>query len=251
MAKPIFIMLYAIKKLIWISLIMTCTGYTGFSQYTGLGSWNIVNLKYDIDKSWSVFGEAQIRSLQFYNTFHYYEYKAGVNYKIHPSVKLSLGLGNYVTYKEGGNFKLPKNSDEFRIWPQLVLSQSIGDLKIEQRYRAELRFTKNAYRNRYRYRIGASLPVGKDKKGDSPFLLSASNELFFTNKDPYFERNRLVLSINYKLSPQYSFQVGYLHQFDYKINDETGRDFLVVGVFIELKRKLKQNITGDYELKDY
>jgi hypothetical protein len=29
-------------------------------------------------------------------------------------------------------------------------------------------------------------------------------------------------------------QVGYIKQFDYKINDETGRDFLVVGLYFEL-----------------
>ena len=29
-------------------------------------------------------------------------------------------------------------------------------------------------------------------------------------------------------------QVGYLKQFDYKINDETGRDFLVIGLYFEL-----------------
>ena len=53
-------------------------------QYTDLGSWNIVNLKYKIAEKWSVFGEAQLRSLRFYDDFHYHEYKAGLNYKIHP-----------------------------------------------------------------------------------------------------------------------------------------------------------------------
>jgi hypothetical protein len=33
-----------------------------------------------------------------------------------------------------------------------------------------------------------------------------------------------------------SVQLGYLHQFDYRINDEIGRDFLVVGVYVELER---------------
>jgi hypothetical protein len=250
MKTPIFLLMPTLRKRICFFIIMTCTGYNGFCQYAGLGSWNIVNLKYSIDKKWSVFGEAQLRSLKFYNTFHYYEYKAGVNYKIYPNVKLSLGMGNYITYNEGGNFKLPKNNDEFRIWPQLVLSQSVGNFMIEQRYRAEFRFTSNGYRNRYRYRLGASLPIAKSKKGYSPLIISASNELFFTGKEPYFERNRLLLTLNYKLSPQLSLQAGYLHQFDYKINDETGRDFLVAGIFIELKRKVKQNTPADYEIKD-
>lgn len=211
--------------------------YFVLAQTKGLGSWNIVNLKYTINEKWSFFGEAQLRSLSFYSQFHYHEYKAGVNYKAHPNVLLTLAAGDYDTYKEGGNFKSPKNNDEFRIWPQITLTQSIKRFKIDQRYRAEFRFTTNGYRTRYRYRAGISYPFGKNNKDYKPFLLNASNEIFFTGKEPYFERNRLLVSIGYKLSKQLTIQMGYLHQFDYKINDETGRDFLQVGINIEVFSK--------------
>jgi hypothetical protein len=203
-------------------------------QNVGLGSWNILNVKYNYNEKTSVFGEAQLRSLQFYDNFHYHEYKGGINYKIQKNVKLTLGAGSYQTYKEGGNFVLPKNNDEFRLWPQFILFQSIGKLKIEQRYRAEFRFTNNGYRNRFRYRLGASYPFGKEKNDYKPFQVSASNELFFTDREPYFERNRILFALNYKPSKATTLQIGYLHQFDYKINDETGRDFLQIGYFIEL-----------------
>jgi Protein of unknown function (DUF2490) len=217
-------------------LVLTLFSVTHFcqAQSLDLGSWNILNVKYTMDDKWSVFGEAQLRSLKFYTHFHYYEYKGGLNYRMHPSLTLTLGLGNYDTYKEGGNFVLPKNNDEFRLWPQIVLLQSLGKLRIEQRYRAEFRFTSNGYRNRFRYRTGLSYPFGKQSKGFSPFQISMSNELFFTNNEPYFERNRLLLAVNYRISQLVSYQLGYLHQFDYKINDETGRDFLQIGIFIEL-----------------
>jgi len=104
------------------------------------------------------------------------------------------------------------------------------------RYRAEFRFTSQGYRNRFRYRIGASYPFGKDKKGYKPFQISTSNELFFTDREPYFERNRLLFSLAFKPSKTTSIQIGYLHQFDYKINDETGRDFLQVGYYIDLHK---------------
>ncbi len=208
--------------------------YFVFAQTNSLGSWNIVNLKYIINEKWSFFGEAQIRSLNFYSHFHYHEYKGGVNYKAHPNVLITLAAGDYDTYKEGGNFKFPKNNDEFRIWPQITLTQSVKKFKIDQRYRAEFRFTTNGYRNRYRYRAGISYPFGKNNRGYKPFLLNASNEIFFTGKEPYFERNRLLVSMGYKLSKQLALQIGYLHQFDYKINDETGRDFLQVGLYFEL-----------------
>jgi len=220
------------------------------AQTFDLGSWNILNLKYNLDEKLSFFGEGQMRSLKFYSNFHYYEFKGGINYKVHKNVKLSLGAGSYQTYKEGGDFVLPKNNNEFRIWPQLILFQSINKLKIEQRYRAELRFTSNGYRNRFRYRLGVSYPFGKLRNDYKPFQVSASNELFFTDNEPYFERNRMLLAFNYKPSKATTIQIGYLHQLDYKINDETGRDFFQIGYFIELFRKTSQNTIIDSDIKD-
>ena len=113
------------------------------AQNFEIGTWNILNLKYTINPKWSLFGETQLRSLKFYDHFHYYEYKAAISHKTHKNMALTIGAGSYQTYKEGGNFVRPKNNNEFRVWPQITLFQSIGTLKIEQRYRAELRFTSS------------------------------------------------------------------------------------------------------------
>ncbi len=219
-----------------IIFFLLSTNYI-FAQNNDLGSWNILNIKYNLDKKWSAFAETQLRSLKFYNNFHYYEFKGGATYKTHKNVAATIAGGSYQTYKEGGNFKNPKNNNEFRLWPQIVLLQSVGVLKIEQRYRAEFRFTSNGYRNRFRYRLGLQYPFGNNKTDTKPFQLNLSNELFFTDKEPYFERNRLALSLNYKASRYTTLQMGYLHQFDYKINDETGRDFLQLGVYFEMFAK--------------
>lgn len=239
-----------IKRGAFLISLVILFSVSSFAQNGALGSWNILHLKYTVDEKWSLFGETQLRSLKFYDDFHYYEYKGGVNYKLYKNVNVSLGAGSYQTYREGGDFVLPKNNDEFRIWPQLVLFQSVGKLKIEQRYRSEFRYTSKGYRNRYRYRLGLSYPFGKEKNGFRPFQLSASDELFFTNKEPYFERNRLLLSFSYKPLPSVTLQMGYLYQFDYKINDETGRDFLVVGFYYEWSAKKKTLTVPETELKD-
>lgn len=220
-------MKYSFKFFFFFMLFSNVT----FAQNVDLGSWNILNIKYNVNNKWSLFAEGQIRSLLFYDNFHYYEYKGGFTYKLYNNLSFTLAAGSYQTYREGGDFRLPKNNDEFRLWPQIVLSQTVGKLKIEQRYRAELRYTSNGYRTRFRYRFGAAYPLGK------AFQIGASNELFFTNKEPYFERNRLAFSLNYKLSSNSTVLIGYLHQFDYKINDETGRDFLQIGYFLELNHK--------------
>ena len=209
------------------------------AQSSGIGSWNILNIQYKYDDKWSGFFEGQLRSLKFYDHFHYYEYKGGINYKAFFNVKFTLGAGSYQTFREGGSFALPKNNDEFRLWPQIVLTQSFAALKIEQRYRIEMRWTSNGYRNRFRYRVGLSHPIGKAHKGYQPYTISVNNEVFFTDNEPYFERNRLLIAGNYKPSKNTSIQIGYLYQFDYKINDETGRNFIQIGYFIDLHRNSK------------
>lgn len=220
------------KKLILILVIFQSFHLQG--QQADLGSWNILNIKYNHNEKLSFFSEQQLRSLKFYNHYHYHEVKGGINYRIFESVSLTLGIGNYQTYAEGGTFITPKNNNELRIWPQLTLTQKVNHLKIEQRYRTEMRWTSNGYRNRFRYRLGIQYPIGKNKKSEKPFLIGMSNELFFTNNEPFFERNRIQLTLSHKFHKQFMVQLGYLHQFDYKINDETGRDFLVVGLYFEL-----------------
>ncbi len=227
------------KRILYSILFLFINNFC-FSQRFDLGSWNILNVKYKINEKWSVFGEAQIRSLKFYTNFHYHEYKGAVSFKAHKNVTLTIGAGDYDTYKEGGNFLRPKNNSEFRLWPQISFIQPIGNLNMEHRYRAEFRFASNGFKNRFRYRLGATYPFGNNKSGFKPYQINVSNEIFFTDKEPYFERNRILVSVGYRITKQTTFQLGYLHQFDYKINDETGRDFLQIGFYVELVNKIKK-----------
>lgn len=41
----------------------------------------------------------------------------------------------------------------------------------------------------------------------------------------------------YEVNEHVSFQSGYVHQFDYMINDETGRDFLQISVLLTFNVK--------------
>jgi hypothetical protein len=235
-------------KQIYLSLLFVfISTHTVFSQTGELGTWNILHVRYNLNDRLSLFGEGQLRSLKFYDNYHYYEYKGGVNFRLHQQLQISLGAGSYQTYREGGDFVLPKNNDEFRIWPQVIFFQSLGPLRIEHRYRAESRFTSNGYRNRFRYRLGLSYPFGKQKNGYQPFQVSTSNEVFFTNREPYFERNRFFLGAGYKPSSASSIQVGYLYQYDYQINDETGRDFFQITYMIELFRKSRTSSAVDLD----
>jgi hypothetical protein len=225
--------------LLAISFFLT---YAAAAQESSIGSWNILNIKYSCSERWGFFTETQLRSLKFYDHFHYYEYKGGVNYKASQFVTLTLGAGSYQTYREGGDFITPKNNNEFRIWPQLTLSSSLNSVSMDQRFRIEARYTSNGYKNRYRYRLGFSYPLRNLSPSFENYTLQLNNEIFFTNREAYFERNRLQLSLLWKLNQGNSIQFGYLHQFDYRINDEIGRQFLVLGYYYEISKTFHRNI---------
>jgi hypothetical protein len=213
-----------------------------FSQ-NDLGSWNVLNFNVKVNPKWNVFVESQVRSLTFYDQFHYYEYKIGVSYKINPNFSLTTGIGSYNTFSEGGNFELPAQNRETRTWIQVNMKNPLKYVIFEHRYRAEQRFTSNGYKNRFRYRLNAIVPLNKEKIGPKTLYASLWNELFFTDKEPFFERNRLFIGLGYEFSENLAIQSGYIHQFDYKINDETGKDFFNLSLLytIDLNKKKATN----------
>jgi hypothetical protein len=213
-------------RLLPLYLVLVLFFFTG---RLSAGSWNSLQFRYQINEKWVFNAEAQLRSLRFYDHFHYHEYKAWMLYRLRPELTLALGAGDYDTYGSGGDFVVPKNNDEFRLWPQLQVLQNIGKVKIEHRYRFEMRFADQGYRNRFRYRIQLNYPLFG---AESRWSVQASSELFFTNRVAYFERVRSQAGLNIKLNRHLSLLPGYLYQFDYRINDETGRDFVVMGLLI-------------------
>jgi long-subunit fatty acid transport protein len=226
------------KKLAFI-LVFTATRLLAQND---LGTWNVININLKVNKKWNVFTEVQLRSLSFYDQYHYYEYKGGATYKINDNFSATTGIGSYNTFSEGGNFELPMQNKEIRTWGQINMKNPLEMVTFEHRYRAEQRFTSNGYRNRFRYRLGATIPLNSKKIAPKTVYALIWNELFFTDKEPYFERNRFFIGGGYEISKNIAFQAGYIHQFDYKINDETGRDFLNISLLynVDLTKK-KQN----------
>ncbi|MEX1187724.1 MAG: DUF2490 domain-containing protein [Bacteroidia bacterium] len=200
------------------------------------GSWNIIHVKTSIDSLWQVLAEAQVRSLSFYNEFHYYEYKGAVTYSLAPTRKLTAGLGSYRTFLPDGNFRTPAAVKEIRSWIELSLNDPGKLITLDHRYRVEQRYTNLGYRNRFRYRFGGLAPLNKTGN----FFIAAWGELFFTNRAPYFERIRSYVGPGLTYN-NVTIQLGFLNQFDYKISDETGRNFIQVSFRYNLSNKRFRN----------
>jgi len=72
------------KKLIGVALLLFSflNNIQAQSFQNQLGSWNILNIKVTVNNKCSMFLESQLRSLSFYNQFHYYEIKGGATYNL-------------------------------------------------------------------------------------------------------------------------------------------------------------------------
>ena len=201
-----------------------------------VGSWSYLSGKYSISERWSAFGEIQLRSTRFYSNYHYYEYKAGLTFSIDKNFSLSCAGGQYKTFTQGGDFLDPIVNNEFRLWQQLSLTQHHSRFKIEHRYRSEERWTINGFRTRYRFRVNLLVPLNKPVVEIGVWYLSASNEIFLVDRGTFFERNRISGLLGYQIKKHLALQVGYLYQFDYKPDNETGIRFLQFGVQFDIKR---------------
>jgi hypothetical protein len=209
----------------------------GQPLYAQLGSWNFLNVRTQVHPDMNAWGELQVRSMGLYRQFHYYELKAGLSYTVNDHFSVLLGTGMYSTYKAGEIFseKLLQQR-EFRTWLEMTSRQEFNYLNFEHRVRIEQRFTQKGFRHRMRYRIGAIVPLNNATLKSKTVYLTAWNEIFFTNINPFFERDRMFVGLGYKLG-HYTLQGGYGYQFDYRVTDELGREFFLVSMVINIGKE--------------
>lgn len=200
---------------------------TSSAQPDKLGSWEIANLNYHLNQKFALYAEVQVRSQKFIDDFFYHELKGGITYYLPQKNSLFFGFGNYETYTFPGSFKKPVTANEFRIWEQFVLNNNINRVKIEHRYRIEQRWINGDFFNRFRYRFNPVVPLNHKTVTEKTLFVSAFDEIFFTDKPPYFIRNRIFGGAGYEFTKLFTLQIGFIRQFDYRVSDNgSGKNFI-------------------------
>jgi hypothetical protein len=233
------------QVIVWHLLL----GCSYFAQ-AQTGTWNVLSFKTSLNQKWGAFAEGQIRSLKFYDDFHYHEFKGGVSYAFDKNFSFAVATGKYDTYLSGGDFVTPKSSDEVRLFEQMTMSQTLTRVKFEHRYRAEQRFTKFGYRNRFRYRFQMVIPINRNKVEPKSWFINTSGEIFFRDTPQYFERLRAFVGTGYQFTTTHTLMIGYMHQFDYRLVDEIGKNFLYVSFLFDLHNKKhshKEKVPGNID----
>ncbi len=203
------------------------------AQNNVFGGWYLVNLNYHITKKFTLYTEVQTRSQHVFDDFYYRELKGGVNYKLTDDMNVFAGYGNYKTYTYPGNYEKPVQTNENRLWEQFVYTTNLNRINIENRVRFEQRWLNGVYHNRFRYRLLLSVPVNHPKIEDKTFFPIVFDEVFFTDKDPYFLRNRIFGGAGYRFSKVFTVQMGLIRQSDFFADgSSSGKNFFQTSLLL-------------------
>jgi Protein of unknown function (DUF2490) len=177
-----------------------------------------------------------------YKTLNQHIIRPYLHYQLNPNVRFSLmplGWMGSNRYSEG---KPSAFFSELRIAPQVILTQNIGRLRFDNRFRYEFRwigknkavnhksflyggdFSTIVYRERFRYQLKMTVPLNKSKLENKTLYLQAYNELFINSGKNVaniniFDQNRVLIGLGYKLNNYVSLEAGFLRQSVYRFNN--------------------------------
>lgn len=232
-----------------LAILLLMAGFA-YGQKSHFGSWNVINTRITLAPRWEAFNELQLRSQSFYKDHFYHEVKGGVSFYLNKNFSFLMGVGKYHTYSDPGSFTKPVTANETRFWQQLTMNNYLKKIKFEHRYRVEQRWFKTGYRNRFRYRLNTALPLdGSMKFGPGKPYIASFNEIFLTNKAPYFERNRFFFGFGYQFNSTVGIQPGYVYQYDYRNNVGQGKHFfqLTLNIDIDGDKSPYERIPGNVD----
>lgn len=196
------------------------------AQEDKVGNWLMYFGTNKIADDWSIHSEVQYRNHTLAPVnIEQLLLRTGINYHVSNSAILTLGYG-YVASHIYESEQAEPESREHRIFQQLILTNKVGRLKFEHRYRLEQRWVNSDYRNRLRYRLMAFLPLNKPTITTGTVFLGVYDEIFVNTEKVFFDRNRFYTALGYQFNPMTQVQVGYLRQ---RVNN-FGKSYLQFGL---------------------
>lgn len=207
------------------------------AQQDELGNWMMYFGTNRIHDNWSIHTEVQYRNHEIApNTVEQLLLRTGLNYHLSSSSMLTAGYAFVPSYVYESEQSEPEVT-EHRIFQQLIMTNKIGRIKFEHRYRIEQRWVNDDYRNRLRYRLMAFIPINKTVIEEGTFFIGIYDEVFINTKSTFFDRNRLYVSLGYQIKKSLQVQLGYLNQ---RVNP-FGKHHLQLGVVFNTDFRKTEN----------
>ena len=198
------------KKSLFLLLFLLSVSV--FSQEERTGNWLMYFGTNRVSDKFSVHSEIQYRHHTLSpNNIEQLLLRVGLNYHLSDKATVTAGYAFITSYIFESDEKSPETK-EHRIWQQFILTNKIGRVKFEHRYRIEQRWINQDYKNRFRYRLMLFIPLNKPTIEKGSLFLGLYDEIFINTKEPFFDRNRLYGALGYQFNKATSVQAGIMHQ---------------------------------------
>lgn len=158
--------------------------------------------------------------------------RPAINFHLNDQVMFTAGHSYYVNYPYG-TYPITFRNWEHQLWQQVQLTQPLGRVRVQHRFRMEERFLARmqptesdpaqgeldgyTYQNRFRYRVWVTVPLGKHEKVvPGVFTLNFYDEVFLNFGDAsrldYINQNRISALLGYQVCGPLNILGGYLYQ---------------------------------------
>lgn len=210
-------------SLFFLTLLIAGSSYAQQTRAnsSNTNAWFMYFGNHKLNDRIGIHAEVQFRRTEFVSEAQQLLLRTGVDYYTKANIRFTVGYA-YIETHPYGDFPVANTFPEHRIWQQMLVSQSIGKVKLSHRYRLEQRMIGNAatgefkngrYENRVRYMAKATVNV---TGGSHPVFISVYDEIFanFGKEVAYniFDQNRLYGAIGFTVTDAIKVEVGYLNQ---------------------------------------
>lgn len=192
-------------------------------------AWTVVQGNHHLNNKFDLHTEYQFRRSNGYADWQQSLLRVGLDYKLNPLLTLTAGYAWVLSFPYGTQ-PILNNTDESRIWEQVNLKQNFGPIQIQHRYRLEQRWIEqfaqqngqinqldNVFRQRFRYRAQALIPLTKKGMVNNTPFLNVNDEVFLgfgkgIGKN-VLDQNRFIAAFGWRFNQDFNIQIGYLNQF--------------------------------------
>jgi hypothetical protein len=201
------------KKAAFLCIACILFSVAVVAQSSKTGNWFIYFGNQKINKKWNWHNEIQYRNYNFIGDLQQLLIRTGLGYNLaenNYNVLLGYAFINSKTYKTNSLDK--SNSNEHRIFQQLITRQNLNPVFIQHRYRIEERFLNSDFQMRFRYFLSVNIPLNKKTMVKNAIYASAYNEVFLNGVSPVFDRNRLYGAMGYVINENIKLELGMMVQ---------------------------------------
>ena len=181
------------------------------AQEDKLGAWYIYNGFFKFTPKIEFFFETQLRNYEVFSNPETYFFRPYFTYNVTKQFQLGVSTEYHKQFSYAENPEDIIEKEEFRIDFMAILSQPMGRVAIQHRYRYEFRNINTTGGNRMRYRLQVTVPINNDSFEKGTFFFNTNNEIFIDNKPEWlFDQNRLFGALGYYFTNGMNLQLGYL-----------------------------------------